>query len=202
MLSIYYFRHGETDWNVVRRLQGRTDVPMNENGRAQAHSLGKALEQLPLHTIICSPLSRAQETARIVAEYQSVTIRFDPRLREIDYGDAEGLLQNEIAERLPESTIQEWGGMLPNSRYPNGESAIEAAERFRDALESAIFNDGLETFAICAHGGVFRRFLQFCVEHHPRPPALEVPNCVLFSLLFDRDARKWYLKNDVKSRTE
>ena len=66
-MKICLIRHGETDWNVIGKLQGREDIPLNENGKIQAQYCGKALKNMVWTTIITSPLSRARQTAEIIA---------------------------------------------------------------------------------------------------------------------------------------
>jgi broad specificity phosphatase PhoE len=103
-ITIYFIRHGETDWNAQSRYQGQADVPMNENGRAQARRNGEALRaRLPgiaHYTYVASPLLRARETMEIVRGAMGLEPRayaIDERLKEIHYGHWQGIL----AEDLP-----------------------------------------------------------------------------------------------------
>ncbi len=84
-------RHGRTDWNEQRRLQGRTDIPLNEEGRRMAAQAGEAYRAVPLDICWCSPLSRARETAEIVLRGRNIPIMTDDRLREMSFGEYEGL---------------------------------------------------------------------------------------------------------------
>ena len=67
-MKIYMIRHGQTDWNLAGKIQGKTDVPLNEEGRAQARFLAEAMKSRPAVKVFTSPLKRARETARVVAE--------------------------------------------------------------------------------------------------------------------------------------
>ena len=83
-------RHGETDWNLEHRYQGQTDIPLNAQGRRDAHALAGRLRHSQIHAVYTSDLARARETAEIVAAAAGRPIRIDPRLREMDFATAEG----------------------------------------------------------------------------------------------------------------
>ena len=86
-----YLRHGETDWNAAGRAQGRSDIPLNALGRAQAEQAGSLLRGQPVARVVASPLARADETARIVARAIGIaTIAQDEGLREVSFGVREG----------------------------------------------------------------------------------------------------------------
>ena len=87
---LYIMRHGRTDWNVQHKLQGRTDIPLNEEGRRMAEKAGEEYRNVPLDICFCSPLRRARETAEIVLRGRDVPIRTDDRLREMSFGEYEG----------------------------------------------------------------------------------------------------------------
>lgn len=153
---IYFIRHGQTDWNAERRVQGQTDIALNETGHAQARAIGvalKAVEPDPkTFEFHASPLTRTRETiAHVLAAYElgAEVVRYDDRLREVSFGDREGWTWPELnAERIdptkdPESYFH-W-------RPPNGESYADVAIRIRSWL------DDLKNPAIVvAHGGVSR----------------------------------------------
>ena len=87
---LYIMRHGRTDWNVRHKLQGRTDIPLNEEGRRMAEKAGEEYRNIPLDLCFCSPLVRARETAEIVLRGRNIPIRTDDRLREMSFGIYEG----------------------------------------------------------------------------------------------------------------
>ena len=91
MTTILLVRHGETDWNLQRRVQGHSDTPLNDNGRAQALALADTLDDVELDAVYASDLARAFETARIVAERRGLTVTSVPGLRERNFGTWEGL---------------------------------------------------------------------------------------------------------------
>ena len=87
---LYIMRHGRTDWNDRHKLQGSTDIPLNENGRAMAEKAREEYRDIPLDECWCSPLIRARETAEIVLRDRGIPIRIDERLREMGFGTYEG----------------------------------------------------------------------------------------------------------------
>jgi len=105
--SLTLVRHGQTDWNLARRIQGTTDVPLNDTGREQARDAAAAIrrdleaENFPPAVVVASDLSRARETAEIIAaELGLAAPRLYPVLRERAYGEAEGVLVEEFGERF------------------------------------------------------------------------------------------------------
>ncbi len=88
---LYIIRHGLTDWNVLHKLQGRTDIPLNESGRQMAEEAAAEYRDIPLDLCYCSPLVRAKETAEILLRGRNIPIRYDDRLREMSFGDYEGV---------------------------------------------------------------------------------------------------------------
>jgi probable phosphoglycerate mutase len=99
--TILLARHGETDWNRERRLQGSSDTKLNELGRSQARELAATLADVDLTAVYSSDLRRARETAEIVAASKGLTVHVDRDLRERSFGRWEGLTRGEIAKRFP-----------------------------------------------------------------------------------------------------
>jgi broad specificity phosphatase PhoE len=150
--EILLTRHGETDWNRERRLQGHTDRPLSEEGRRQALALAEELEQ-PLDAVYASDLARAHETARIVAERLGLDVVVLPELRERDFGTWEGLTDDEIHERFPEARNGPWG---------DAESREEMLGRVSEALGriASAHPDG--RVLVITHGGPVRALLTAC----------------------------------------
>ena len=109
MTEILLARHGETDWNSGRRVQGHTDIPLNAAGVEQARALAEQLAGEPLTAVFSSDLSRALDTARAVAAVHGLEVTVDPRLREKNFGTWEGLTDVEIAERFPDASARAVG---------------------------------------------------------------------------------------------
>ena len=98
-MMLFLIRHGETEWNKQKRRQGRRDVPLNEDGRAQMRRCGELLSSLSVDAILTSPLSRAVESAEILSEhlgFEKNDIRREPGFIERDFGDIDGMTQAEL----------------------------------------------------------------------------------------------------------
>ncbi|MFT4110458.1 histidine phosphatase family protein [Propionicimonas sp.] len=125
---VVLLRHGVTDWNDGGRFQGHADVPLNDLGRAQAAAAAQRLAGMGIARVFASDLSRADETARIVAERCGLGVGTDPRLREVDVGSWSGLTMEEVG-RIDQDfwpALQEGRDFR---RSPEGESATEAGRR-------------------------------------------------------------------------
>lgn len=157
-VTIYFVRHGETDWNAVQRYQGQTDIPLNDKGRGQAarngatlkHHLGARAATLDY---VASPLSRASETMRIMRralELEIDAFRRDDRLREQSYGHWEGQLWSELPRIDPEGfaarQIDKWGW-----RPRDGESYAMLSDRIAGWLSEV-----REDCVVASHGAVSR----------------------------------------------
>src|SRR4051812_41703851 len=102
MTTLYLVRHGETDWNRARRIQGSTDIPLNDTGRAQATATGRLLARRQWDAVVASPLSRAVETAALISrEIGLGTPELEHAIAERNYGDAEGMTGAEIDALYP-----------------------------------------------------------------------------------------------------
>jgi probable phosphoglycerate mutase len=89
-IPFWFLRHGETDWNAQGLSQGTTDIPLNHVGLAQAERAARTLKDVPITTIVASPLSRARVTAEIVAKALALPVQLDRDLREVEFGEQEG----------------------------------------------------------------------------------------------------------------
>ena len=88
---LYIMRHGKTEWNELHKLQGRTDIPLNNEGKQMAKNAGEKYKDINFDVCYCSPLIRAKETAKLVLEGRNVPIIYDDRLREMSFGIYEGM---------------------------------------------------------------------------------------------------------------
>ena len=149
MTELYLVRHGETDWNLARRIQGTTDIPLNDTGRAQAMASGRMLARREWDGVYSSPLSRAFETAEIIADEVDLPapVAVDA-LVERNYGAAEGLDFLEIDARFPE-------GVDVSGR----ESRAAVAGRVVPALVRLAEQHPGERLIVVSHGGAIRAVL-------------------------------------------
>lgn len=125
-MRVLLIRHARTAWNAERRVQGRTDTPLDKTGRAQAQALAGALRGRPFAAVYTSPLSRAVDTARQIAADAGVPLQEDKRLVEYDFGTWEGLTFDELILRYPEQ--------MAESRKRPFTFHVPGAERPQDAL--------------------------------------------------------------------
>jgi len=143
------WRHGQTAWNVERRFQGKTDIPLDDTGVQQAQRAARLLAGLHPTTLLASPLRRAADTAQALAGITGLPIRYDKDLIERDGGAWEGLTGHEIRERYP----VEHAAWQP----PGGETSAQVAERVGAALERAL--DELPPagqLVVASHGAALR----------------------------------------------
>jgi broad specificity phosphatase PhoE len=185
--TLYLARHGETEWNRIGRWQGATDIPLSDVGRAQARLLADRLRDRRIARVHASQLSRALETAQIIAARLGAPApTADPRLRERGYGAFEGLTREECAERFPGI----WEQYLADRRAvpPGAEPQAEVAERIVAAMtEIAAEVEGQSepgATLVISHGGVIRSFIHATTG--VVPPPLE--NVALFRLHFEGGA--------------
>ncbi|MFE3293053.1 histidine phosphatase family protein [Rhodococcus sp. NPDC059234] len=170
MTYVALVRHGETDWNAERRLQGSSDIPLNDTGRAQALAAARRLGDRRWDVLVSSPLSRAGETAEIIGAHlgleRSATY---PELSERHFGEAEGATDYEIYDR--------W----PYGEYPGMEPHADVAERGLRILDDlAARHRGASILAV-THGGLIRSVLG--TVHSRRTP--RIPNASISSLRHD-----------------
>jgi len=168
MAELLLARHGETDWNRERRVQGHTDVPLNARGLEQARALVESLAAVRLAAVYSSDLARACETATAVARAQSLEVRIERRLREKNFGSWEGLTDVEIAARFPAAVRGRWG---------DGETTEDVADRAIEAVEAIAARHDDGPILVVSHGGPLRAILaHHCVAHGP------IGNCQVFRI--------------------
>lgn len=138
-MKIYLMRHGETEYNRVGRLQGQSDIPLNEFGIRLAEKTAEGLKSVSFDAVFSSPLQRALETARIVTGGRDVKVETDDRLKEIHFGLGEGARFDE-AKRDEEHPVHNFF-CNPGCYFPTGEAETfdRVRERGRSFLEERIF---------------------------------------------------------------
>ena len=184
--TIFYIRHGETDWNVAGRLQGRKDVPLNARGRGQATHCGDVLRDLFAREgrapaaldYVSSPLGRARTTMELLRTTMDLTTdgyRTDPRLAEIAFGQWEGFTIAQLHERDPQRIAarehDKWH-FVP----PGGESYRMVSDRMREWYEG-LHGDTVVT----AHGGTARGLIAYLGIAKPAAaPLLDIAQGVVY----------------------
>ena len=142
-MKLLLTRHGETDWNLQRRIQGSTDTDLNENGRSQAMQLAKNLlaSGKPPEIIYTSGLKRARETAEIAAKRLRIPCLVHPGLEEIGFGLWEGLTWEQVETRYPE-LYHIWHTDRRYGHPPKGESYQDLLDRVIPALQDIVKREG------------------------------------------------------------
>lgn len=210
-VQLYLYRHGETDWNRLGRMQGRADIELNEFGLRQAELVRKFFDDHFLKSsfasmtreelwagAVSSPLLRAQATARIAvglagAELcrSGTDILLDARWSETHLGLAEGLTRDELLERFGEEPWRAWIGLSEASwqaKFPEGESKGDVRDR---ALAAMVDLVGLSqsdpkaprVWTVATHGGLLRRLLHHFHPNESEP--IDVPNGSVFKFIFE-----------------
>ncbi len=156
MTTLLLARHGETDWNVERRVQGHSDTPLNDTGREQARALAGELAGESIDAVYSSDLLRAHETARIVADLRGLDVTAIADLRERHFGTWEGLTDDEISVRFPH--VRE----LPGREWGDAETHEEMAGRVLGALHRIAETHSGRRVLVVSHGGPLRAVLRHC----------------------------------------
>ncbi|MDI1350798.1 histidine phosphatase family protein [Aquabacterium sp.] len=150
-------RHGETAWNRVSRIQGHTDIPLNDAGLWQARQVGEAVAAEGIDAIYSSDLQRAADTARAIGQAAGVPVQLDVALRERHFGELEGLTHDEINTRWPEQA-RRWRGRDPDYGPQGGETLKDFHARCVGALTRLAQRHPGQTVVLVAHGGVLDCF--------------------------------------------
>ena len=177
--DILIIRHGQTAWNTQKRLQGHSDIPLNENGRLQAVTLAEILRDEPLDAIFSSDLQRAYQTAYEIAKIHNLPVHQDRSFRERCYGICEGMKDGEIREAYPES-YKAWYAADPDHFFPDGERKTESPRQFHHRAVTAIREAATrypgKKIAIVTHFGVietaYRTAQNIPLGTHCRMPVL------------------------------
>jgi len=150
---IIAIRHGETAWNVDTRIQGQTDIGLNDKGHWQARQAAAALAHEPIAAIYTSDLSRAHDTARAIAQVQGLTPQTERGLRERAFGIFEKRTWAEIESLWPDDARQ-WRERVPEWAPAEGESLLALRERIQHLTHALAARHLGEQIVLVAHGGV------------------------------------------------
>lgn len=189
MTVLTLIRHGETDWNRTRRIQGSTDIPLNDDGRQQARDAATALrEQLDLSTpvvVVSSDLARARETAEIIAGELGLQVsRLYSELRERAYGEAEGLDADEF--------LVKWGDWH-TAEVPGAEPWPHLRARGLRALRQVVHDARRETAPAAAsvivvtHGAMIRELIRHATSGELPLAGERLANGSAYSMLYERE---------------
>jgi|SRR5690625_252934 len=181
MTSICLIRHGETDWNKEGRVQGQTDIPLNETGISQARQCGKLLQQSSWDMIITSPLQRAKQSATIINEKLQLPMIEMEAFKEKNYGDVEGM------------TVEERNKLYPNKNYPNQETQLELTERVMKGIHKINKTYNNKKILLVAHGGVINAILSHLSNGEIGSGKTKLSNACLSNIYLAEE--KWHIKD-------
>ena len=137
--SLYIMRHGRTDWNNLKKLQGRTDIPLNEEGRIMAQKAQEEYKNVHFDVCYCSPLIRARETAQLLLKDRNIPVIIDERLIEMSFGVFEGV---EKAYENPECQMYSFFTDPEHYKEPEGgESFKQLFKRTGDFLNDVVYKE-------------------------------------------------------------
>ena len=195
-------RHGETEWNRERRMQGTTDTRLSDLGRTQAQALGRRLAEREFAALYSSDLSRAVDTARAIAEWTGRALVTDPRLQERRFGIFEGLLAAEIRERYPDEHAR-FASRDPHYVVPGGESASDFTQRCLGCLAEIAGRHVGDEVVVVTHGLVLDSLYRAALglaHGEPRPVPLINASVNLFG--YGASAWRMELWGDVSHLQE
>lgn len=198
-MKLYFIRHGETNWNCKRKMQGESDIPLNENGRKFAELTREGLGSLKFDIVISSPYKRALETAQIITGSDNTPYFIDSRIREITWGDWDGLSPAEISKLGFEDRFKLfYTDPFSFQGAPGGETIQQVCKRgkefYEDLIQKKEFQD--KTILIATHGCAVRGILNHLYDDPSDFWQGGVPaNCAM-TIIEVQDGRSYFLKKD------
>jgi len=181
MTTIRLIRHGETNWNKEGRIQGKTDIPLNETGRIQAEECAASLKHSEWDIIISSPLKRAKQTAEIINKNLHLPIMEMSAFAERNYGDAEGM------------HFQERDKLFPNREYPNQESRASLTARVMDGIQTIHETYPHKKVLLISHGGAINAILAVLSDGKIGSGKTKLINASMSNIYHHED--KWHIKD-------
>ncbi|GAB4542553.1 MAG: alpha-ribazole phosphatase [Anaerolineales bacterium] len=151
-------RHGETDYNLARRYQGQSDIPLNQTGLLQARQIAARLSREKIDAIYSSNLSRAADSAQAIADFHKIEIVKDARWRELSFGAWEGLTYEEMNAGWRELVVK-WYADPVNTSTPRGETLAQLAARVDSALGELKNKHKDDTVLVVSHSGAIQALL-------------------------------------------
>lgn len=164
MVKLILVRHALTVDNQKSRLSGHIDSSISEEGKEQIDKITNYLKDFDIDKIYTTTSSRTKDTVKKLSELKSIEIIEKESLKEISFGDFEGLTFDEIKDKYP----KEFQDMIENGyeyKYPNGESLIDSYNRVCIELDNIISNNDDRTILICSHGGTIRNIITYLISN-------------------------------------
>lgn len=158
MTRFYLVRHGQTLWNVKRKYQGQSDVPLTKTGKLQARKVAKRLKDKDIDAIYASDLSRTINTAREIAVYHNLPVNKDDDVRELSFGIWEGLTYDEIKKGWPKE-LESWQRNPFEIKPPKGETLTDLYKRTSSFMKRIAKNHPKSKIVVVTHAGPIRAIL-------------------------------------------
>lgn len=186
-MALFLLRHGQTDWNLAKRFQSRSDVPLNDTGREQARRIRSRLEarETRFSLVKTSPMGRAVETAHIIIAGTGLTSETDALLLEISLGDFEGVHEATLKETVGDE-FDRWRARHFTEAAPNGETLYEAIHRVQPLLATLSTSSAQQNVLLVGHQGINmaimaalskRQDLESLADFRQRNDQVEVWDC-------------------------
>ena len=185
--EIILIRHGETEWNSQKRMQGHSNSDLSEVGRGQIQALGELMKNVSFDHIYSSDSLRTRQTAEAITQYSGHTLQFDQRIREKNLGVFEGLTSTEAKERHPEvySLFKTAGA---NYVIDEGESTQQLLERALEFIEEIRLRHPQERVVMVTHGGVVRVLMKHALGLSiDAPTRFIIKNTGIFGLIWNEN---------------
>ena len=158
MTKIIFVRHGQTLWNLEMKYQGHTDIALSYLGIEQAKRVADRLMIEEFSAVYSSDLVRAYDTANIIAAKKNLTVKQDVNLREICFGEWEGMTYTEINDKWP-NALNQFFSDTTKITIPNGESFTDLKKRSDIAINKILENHKKETIVVVSHGATIRAMI-------------------------------------------
>ena len=185
--EIILIRHGETEWNSQKRMQGHSNSDLSEVGRGQIQALGELMKNVSFDHIYSSDSLRTRQTAEAITQYSGHTLQFDQRIREKNLGVFEGLTSTEAKERHPE-VYRLFKTAGANYVIDEGESTQQLLERALEFIEEIRLRHPQERVVMVTHGGVVRVLMKYTLGLSiDAPTRFIIKNTGIFGLIWNEN---------------
>ena len=185
--EIILIRHGETEWNSQKRMQGHSNSDLSEVGMGQIQALGELMKNVSFDHIYSSDSLRTRETAEAITQYSGHTLQFDQRIREKNLGVFEGLTSTEAKERHPE-IYRLFKTAGANYVIDEGESTQQLLERALEFIEEIRLRHPQERVVMVTHGGVVRVLMKHALGLSiDAPTRFIIKNTGIFGLIWNEN---------------
>ena len=187
-MILYLMRHGQTDWNLAQRVQGWNDTPLNETGIGQARRAGEKLAGEQIETIYASDLKRAKKSADAVSGMLDLPVHYTKRLREMNFGKAEGMKKTDLPTVFP-YIYQAFNDIQNPDRYetsyPEGETIGTVQHRLMKLINK-LLEERRQRVLLVTHGMLIRIFTESCLKK-----TIRLDNGSVLRVTFDEKSKKF-----------